>query len=140
MRRVVQSELNAIAITLDIGPAIQKIRVIFVVSKDSITAFKRFTKKEAVLDARICPDSRLLLIQISFMKLRMLLITNQLGWLPTYPQQAAATCPALPSGYNVHLKPLSPLGIAPQCTDCRLLVCQTYQRKPECPCHLTSPQ
>lgn len=56
MRRVVQSELNAIATTLDIGPAIQKIRVIFVVSKDSITAFRRFTKKEAVLDARICLD------------------------------------------------------------------------------------
>jgi hypothetical protein len=55
-RRVVQSELNALTAAIDMGPAIQKIRVIFVVSKDSIAAFSRFTKKEAVLDARICLD------------------------------------------------------------------------------------
>jgi hypothetical protein len=55
-RRVVQAELNALTAAIDIGPAIQTIRVIFVVSKDSITAFRRFTKKEAVLDARICLD------------------------------------------------------------------------------------
>jgi hypothetical protein len=47
------------------------------------------------------------------MTLRTLPITDQLGWLPTHPQQAAAACSALPSGYDVYLKLLSPLGIDP---------------------------
>lgn len=47
------------------------------------------------------------------MMLRTLPITDHLGWLPTYPQQIAAPCPALPSGYDVYLKLLSPLGIDP---------------------------
>jgi hypothetical protein len=45
------------------------------------------------------------------MTLRTLPITDQLGWLPTHSQQAAAACSALPSGYDVYLKLLSPLGI-----------------------------
>lgn len=47
------------------------------------------------------------------MTLRTLPITDQLGWLPIYPQQAAAACPALPSGYDMYLKLLSPLGVDP---------------------------
>lgn len=47
------------------------------------------------------------------MPLRTLSLIDQLGWLPTHPQQAAAACSALPRGYDVYLKLLSPLGIDP---------------------------
>jgi hypothetical protein len=47
------------------------------------------------------------------MTLRTLPIRDQLGWLPTHPQLAAASCPALPRGYDVYLKLLPPLGIDP---------------------------
>lgn len=48
------------------------------------------------------------------MALQPLPLINQLGWLPTHPSQAAAACAALPPGYDVYLKLLSPLGIDPQ--------------------------
>lgn len=47
------------------------------------------------------------------MTLRTLPITDQLGWLPTHPSQAAISCAALPRGYDVYLKLLFPLGIDP---------------------------
>jgi len=47
------------------------------------------------------------------MTLRTLPITDQLSWLSAHPQQATAACPRLPSGYDVYLKLLPPLGIDP---------------------------
>jgi hypothetical protein len=47
------------------------------------------------------------------MTLQALPLTDQLSWLPTHPQQAAAACARLPSGYEAYLKLLSPLGIDP---------------------------
>lgn len=47
------------------------------------------------------------------MTLQTLPITNQLDWLPIHPSQAATIYAALPRGYDVYLKLLSPLGIDP---------------------------
>ena len=49
----VQSKLDKIASTTDLGGAIEEIRVVFVVNRDPVTEFRRFTKKDKTLDARV---------------------------------------------------------------------------------------
>ena len=49
----VQSNLDAIAENANFGNAVEKIRIVFIINRDPTTEYRRFSKKDKTLDARV---------------------------------------------------------------------------------------
>lgn len=52
-RKYFQSYLDEICSDIKAGDTVKKIRVVFVVNRDAISEFQRFSKKEQILDIRV---------------------------------------------------------------------------------------
>jgi len=55
-RRFVQGSLNALCLEDHNGGAVEKIRVVFVINRDTISEFRRYNKKDKSLDIRVKID------------------------------------------------------------------------------------
>ena len=52
-RRFVQDQLNQMLPNLYFGDAVEKIRIVFIINRDNISEYHRFSKKEKTLDIRV---------------------------------------------------------------------------------------
>ena len=52
-RKIVQDLLNELILNINFGNGVEKIRIVFIINRDSISEYHRFSKKEKTLDIRV---------------------------------------------------------------------------------------